>query len=97
MTEFDPEAVFGSYVRGEPGEDSDLDVLLVLKGSPGSPTKRAARAYNVLWGIRMPVDVLVKTQAELERFRGVRSSFTADILQNGRKLYGKSHEGFVSR
>jgi len=99
VAEFDPEAVylFGSYVWGEPDEDSDVDVLVVLENSPVSPPKRAARAYNALWGIRTPVDVLVRTQAELDRFRGAPSSFTASILQNGRKLYGKHHERFVSR
>lgn len=99
VAEFDPEAVylFGSYAWGEPDEDSDLDILLVLKSSTVSPTKRAARAYNALWGVRTPVDVLVRTQAELDRFRSVPSSFTASILQNGRKLYGKRHERFVAR
>ena len=97
VAEFDPEAVylFGSYVWGEPDEDSDLDILVVLKTSPISPTKRAAKAYNALWGIRTPVDVLVRSRPELNL--GNMPSFTADILRNGVKLYGKHHEQFVSR
>lgn len=98
VAEFDPEAVylFGSYVWGEPDEDSDLDVLVVVDNSHVSPTKRAARAYNALWGFRTPVDVLVRTRSELERFADA-PSFTADVLRNGRKLYGKHYEQFVSR
>lgn len=94
VAEFDPEAVylFGSYVWGEPNEDSDLDILVILENSLITPTKRAARAYNALWGVRTPVDVLVRTQTELDRFRGASSSFTTDIFQNGRRLYQKHHE-----
>lgn len=98
VAEFDPEAVylFGSYVWGEPDEDSDLDILVVLETSLIPPTKRAARAYDALWGIRTPTDVLVRTQPELDHFSNMLS-FTADILQKGRKLYQRHHERFVSR
>ncbi len=96
VAEFEPEAVylFGSYVWGEPDEDSDLDVLVVVESSLVSSTQRAVRAYDALWGIRVPVDVLVKTQPELDRFADA-PSFTTDILRNGRKLYEKHHEPFV--
>ncbi len=39
--------LFGSYARGEPGPDSDLD-LLVVKDEVDSTRAEAARIYRVL-------------------------------------------------
>lgn len=53
VDEFDPEKIilFGSHAWGEPGPDSDLDLLIVVKSSNLPPTRRAAQAYRCLWGI----------------------------------------------
>ena len=92
VAEFDPEAVylFGSHAWGEPDEDSDLDLLVVVAESHISPAKRMTRAYRALRGIGTPKDVLVKTQAEFERYRTVRTSLTAQIFYGGRKLYERT-------
>ena len=88
--EFQPEQVwlFGSQAWGHPDEDSDLDLLVVVRESTESPVRRAQRAHRCLRGLGIAKDILVKTRAELERFRHVRSSLEAEILERGRLIYG---------
>ncbi len=88
--EFNPEQVwlFGSHAWGEPDEGSDLDLMVVVRDSEEAPTHRAQRAHRCLQGLEVAKDVIVKTRAEVERFRNVRSSLVAEILERGRLLYG---------
>jgi len=88
--EFQPEQIwlFGSYAWGEPDEGSDLDLLVVVRESNEPPVRRAQRAHRCLRGLSLAKDVLVKTRPEVERFRNVRSSLAAEILEHGRKIYG---------
>jgi predicted nucleotidyltransferase len=92
VAEFHPEEVilFGSHAWGTPNEDSDVDLLVIVPYSDIPPTQRAMRAYRCLRGLLVPVDVLVKTRAEVERFRHVRASLERKILEQGRALYGRS-------
>ena len=88
--EFQPEQVwlFGSHAWGQPDEGSDLDLLVVVRQSDETPVRRAQRAHRCLRGLGIAKDILVKTGAELERFRNVRSSLEAEILERGRLIYG---------
>ncbi|HKS38109.1 MAG TPA: nucleotidyltransferase domain-containing protein [Verrucomicrobiae bacterium] len=88
--EFQPEQVwlFGSHAWGQPDEGSDVDLLVVVRQSDESPVRRAQRAHRCLRGLGIAKDILVKTRAELERFRNVRSSLEAEILEHGRLIYG---------
>jgi len=88
--EFRPEQVwlFGSHAWGAPDAGSDLDLMVVVKESNESPTRRAQRAHRCLQGMATAKDVIVKTRAEVERFRNVRSSLVAEILERGRMIYG---------
>ena len=87
---FQPEQVwlFGSHAWGQPDEGSDLDLLVVVAQSDESPVRRAQRAHRCLRGLGVAKDVLVKTRAELERFRHVPASLEAEILERGRLIYG---------
>lgn len=88
--EFQPEQIwlFGSHAWGTPDAGSDLDLLVVVPHSDERPVRRAQRAHRCLIGLGMSKDVLVKTRAEVERFRHVPASLTALILNKGRLLYG---------
>ena len=92
VTELQPEQIilFGSHAWGTPDEDSDIDLLVIVPTSDLSPAQRATRAYRSLRGLLAPVDVLVKTRAEVERYRHVRASLESEILERGRVLYGRS-------
>jgi predicted nucleotidyltransferase len=87
--EFQPEEIllFGSHAWGEPAEDSNLDLLVVVSQSDLPPAQRAARAYRCLKGMKVPKDILVRTRAEVERFRHVPASLERRIFDRGRVLY----------
>jgi len=92
VAEFQPEEIllFGSHAWGTPDKDSDVDLLIIVPHSDAKPPQRAARAYRCLRGLRVPVEVLVKTRAEVERYRHVRASLERRILTKGKLLYGRS-------
>ncbi len=89
IKEFDPEAIylFGSYAWGQPEPGSDLDLLIIVQDSQQKPVQRAVRAQRSLRGLPAAVDVLVKTSAEVERYRSVYASLEAQILDEGKLLY----------
>ncbi len=96
VDEFQPEAIilFGSHAWGKPNEDSDLDLLVIISHSDLPPTQRAMRAHRSLRGLAVPIDVLVKTRAEVERYRPVYASLECEVFEKGKVLYGsKAYSG----
>jgi predicted nucleotidyltransferase len=90
VEELQPERVilFGSHAWGAPNEHSDVDFLVIVSQSDESSTQRAMRAHRCLRHAPVPVDVMVKTSAEVERASRVHSSLISEILEQGRSLYG---------
>jgi predicted nucleotidyltransferase len=90
VAEFHPEQVwlFGSYAWGDPTEDSDLDLMVVVPESSERPLKRMQRAQRCLRGVQMARDVLVSTSESARRFAGIPSSLTYKIFHEGVKLHG---------
>jgi predicted nucleotidyltransferase len=93
--EFEPERIilFGSHAWGKPHPDSDLDLLVIVPDSDERPARRATRAHRCLRGIAAPMDILVRTRAEMERFGRVPASLEAEVLDRGRVLYGRGEAG----
>lgn len=90
VEEFAPEQIFlfGSYVWGKPHPDSDLDVFVIVSHSELSPAKRASRAYRRLRDIPYPLDILVKTRHEVNKFSAIPTALEYQILHRGKLLYG---------
>ncbi len=90
VAEFQPEKIilFGSYAWGEPTEDSDVDLFVIVPESDEKPIRRMQRAYGCVSGLGMPVDVLVRTRAQAERYRHVRASLEYKVFDEGKVLYG---------
>ncbi len=90
VREFEPEKIilFGSRAWGTPDHDSDWDLMVIVNSSTAAPTRRAARAYRCLNGLRIPVEIIVSTRAEIEQYRTVHTSLTNRILADGQVLYG---------
>jgi uncharacterized protein len=90
VAEFQPEQIilFGSYAWGEPEEDSDVDLFVIVPQSDERPIKRMQRAHHCLGDLRVSTDILVKTRAEADHFRHVRASLEHKVFEEGRVLYG---------
>lgn len=91
VEEFHPEQIilFGSHAWGTPNDDSDIDLFMIVSDSDLSPPQRATRAYRALRGIRVePTDIVVRTRAEVERYRDIHASLASQILEQGKVLYG---------
>lgn len=89
---FQPEQIylFGSRAWGASTPESDVDVLVIVAHSSERPTHRATQAYRALRGVQVPIDVLVKTRAEFEKFKDVPASLEYQILQRGKLIYDHS-------
>ncbi len=86
-----PEKVilFGSAARGEWGPDSDLD-LLVIKS--GVHRRRLAQAiYRNLVGVGFPVDVVVVTPEDVERYGDSIGLILEPALREGKVVYEQCH------
>ena len=78
--------LFGSAVRGEMGPDSDVDVLVVMP--EGTHRRHTAMfLHTQLFGIRIPVDILVATPTDLEEQKDNIGLIYYTILEEGRELY----------
>ncbi len=89
--EFKPESIFlfGSYAWGNPDKNSDLDLLVIVEESQLPPARRASIAYRCLRNIPYPLDVLVKTRKEVDKYSNVPASLEYKILNKGKLIYGR--------
>lgn len=85
-----PEKVilFGSYAQGNPNEDSDVDIL-VVKTMDIPRHKRTREIRKYLRGMKVPIDLLVYSQEEIDEWKGNRHAFINKALENGKVLYGQ--------
>lgn len=87
----DPEKVilFGSFAYGTPHADSDVD-LLVIADTALNDTQAAVTISQLIVPRPFPVDILVKTPAEVEAALARNDRFLREIIEQGRTLYERS-------
>ena len=79
--------VFGSRARGDERPDSDLD-LMVVADVHGSLSERSRAIRLPLLEVHVPMDVVIYTPEEYERFRKWPSSVAGIADREGRVLHG---------
>ena len=87
VEKFKPQKIilFGSYARGNPRPESDVDLLVVMD----TPLKESQisldiyRHLNVMFGL----DLVVYTPKRLQERVGMNDWFVIDILKEGKVLY----------
>jgi predicted nucleotidyltransferase len=78
--------VFGSVARAQARNDSDLDLLVVVRdGTPRLAT--AQRLHRALGPVPVALDFLVATPRDLERHRDNPGLAYRAILREGRLVY----------
>lgn len=88
---FDPQTIilFGSYARGTYGPDSDVD-LLVIMNVEGSKKEITIQIDRALIDRRIPLDIVVVTPEDVERYRGLVGNVIRPALEEGRILYERA-------
>lgn len=89
ITALQPEAIYlyGSHAYGQPDQDSDVDLLIVVRNSSLPPHRRAIAVYQLLRGLFLPVEIKVVTRAEFERRARWLSSIERVVKEKGKVLY----------
>ena len=89
--EFKPERIilFGSYARGDAGQDSDID-LLVLAEHAGKSWEYAGRIRLHL-PMDLSFDVLVRTPQYFQERLAMGDPFLSEIAREGVTLYEANH------
>jgi predicted nucleotidyltransferase len=82
--------LFGSYARGEATADSDVDLLVVFD-HVSSHRAAAVTVYRTLTGRTLPVDIVVATPAQLERWRNVVGMIFRPALRDGIVAYARAN------
>ena len=86
--------LFGSYAYGTANEDSDIDILVVTNDNfiPKKFDDRLKYRLSIKKIIRetakkVPIDLLIYSKPMFKKFIELDSSFSKEILTNGKKLY----------
>ena len=79
--------LFGSRARGSARNDSDYDLLVVVhqRGGPDRSMKRRANA--ALWGLGIPIDVVILTSEYFNWMLGAAASLPAAVERDGQLVY----------
>src|SRR2546421_235131 len=87
VEQFHPEKVilFGSYAYGVPDEESDVDLLVVMKAD-GSTLRTAARISASI-DHPFPLDITVFEPAQFQASVDRGGVFATDVATNGIVLY----------
>lgn len=81
--------VFGPYAWGKPDEDDDLDLLVVVKSSSEKAHQRGYKAFDALFGLEIPQNVIVFTADEFDRFSKEVTSIAYKIKHKGEVVYAR--------
>ena len=88
---FDPERIilFGSHALGNAGPDSDADLLVIMRVT-GSRREQAVRIDLALAGIPIPIDVLVVTPEDVEKYRDCNGAIICEAVREGKVVYERA-------
>lgn len=81
--------LFGSHAHGEPDENSDLDLLVVMNSST-SRLERDIAVRQAIGPTDVPVDVFTLTPQEFEETKDIIGGIAYAPAKYGRIVYEKS-------
>lgn len=88
---FHPEKIilFGSRARGQARPDSDADLLIIMRVD-GSKRQQAVQIDLALERIPIPIDLVVVTPEEVEKYREVAGTIIREAVREGKVLYERA-------
>jgi len=90
---FDPDKIilFGSYAYGEPEPFSDVDILVVMDTDKDN-WQHAQAIREILPARSFGLDILVRSQSELDRRIGLGDWFLKEIVTKGKLVYERGYK-----
>ncbi len=87
VQQFHPEKIilFGSYAHGQPTQDSDVDLLVVMDIQGG--TLSAAASIAAAIDHPFPLDILVWRPQQLANSLARKGGFATEVIARGKVLY----------
>ena len=86
VEKFHPQKIilFGSYARGNPGPESDVDLLVIMKeNNAGRQSLKIREALDINFG----VDLIVRSPEQVRQRIEWGDSFLQDITREGNTVY----------
>jgi len=85
---FHPQRIvlFGSYAYGKPTEHSDVDLLVIMKRTRLKGERMSVRIRLAI-PRDFPLDLLVRTPADVAKRLRWRDPFMCELLDKGKVLY----------
>lgn len=81
--------LFGSFARGNPNEESDLDLCIISSNLKGRKIEALRKIrYSLAEKVEMPVDLLLYTSREFSERAKISSTFEYKILNEGVLVHG---------
>lgn len=89
--QFQPDRIilFGSYAYGQPTEDSDVDLLVILPFEE-LPAQKAIAIRQAIKA-SFPVDLMARTPQQVQKRLEMGDFFIQEIIKNGHVLYETNH------
>lgn len=89
--QFQPERIilFGSYAYGQPNEDSDVDLLVILPFDE-LPVQKAISIRQQVKS-PFPLGLMARTPEQIQQRLEMGDFFIRDIMNNGQVLYEANH------
>jgi predicted nucleotidyltransferase len=80
--------LFGSHAAGNPDDDSDVDLLAVVRDTDKSTREIAIEGRKSLRDLLIPLDLIVCTEKQFDRYGQVKNTIMNEALYEGRIVYG---------
>ena len=80
--------LFGSHAAGNAEDDSDVDLLAVVRDTEKSTRETAIKGRKNLQDLEIPLDLIVCTEKEFNRYSQVKNTIMNEALCEGRIVYG---------
>ena len=92
VKDFNPIKIYisGSNAWGSPDVASDLDLFMILKDSNLSRLERGKLARESLKDFNLPIDIIVRTEKEFEKFSQIPKYLPSRVKKQGILIYEKN-------
>ena len=79
--------LFGSHAYGNADQDSDVDILVVVADTSQSRYDIASKGRASLRGLMIPMDLVVRTQSEVQKWADVKCTLIYTVTRKGKLIY----------